>query len=171
MGHPSKFQRVSLLHRRLSTEVNQTLHHVWPSPGLVHYTYTTGGSCPVTEFLTGAKFTLRPNLAFSYIGSVTARHSSSGRQPNFAAFSRQRHLGLHWTGSHHFGHRPTFLFFFPRLFSAVGNWISSNLPYFHTCGLSANLECRSEMCCTRLAEKYRIPKIAKIHHLCITAQY
>ena len=26
------------------------------------------------------------------------------------------------------------------------------LPYFHTwCGLSANLECRSEMCCTRLA--------------------
>ena len=26
-------------------------------------------------------------------------------------------------------------------------------PYFHTwCGLSANLECRSEMCCTRLAE-------------------
>jgi len=27
------------------------------------------------------------------------------------------------------------------------------LPYFYTyCGLSANLECRSEMCCTRLAE-------------------
>ena len=27
------------------------------------------------------------------------------------------------------------------------------LPYFHTwCGLSANLECRSETCCTRLAE-------------------
>jgi len=27
------------------------------------------------------------------------------------------------------------------------------LPYFHTwCGLSANLECRSEMCCTRLAK-------------------
>jgi len=26
------------------------------------------------------------------------------------------------------------------------------LPYFHTwCGLSANVECRSEMCCTRLA--------------------
>ena len=27
------------------------------------------------------------------------------------------------------------------------------LPYFHTwCGLSANLECRSETCCARLAE-------------------
>jgi len=26
---------------------------------------------------------------------------------------------------------------------------------------SANLECRSEMCCARLAEKYRTQKIAK----------
>jgi len=27
------------------------------------------------------------------------------------------------------------------------------LPYFHTwCGLSANLRCRTETCCTRLAE-------------------
>jgi len=37
----------------------------------------------------GAKFNLRSSLAFSYIlafGSVTARHSSSGRQPNFAAY-------------------------------------------------------------------------------------
>jgi len=38
------------------------------------------------------KFILRPSLAFSYIGSVTARHSTSGRQPNFAALSRGRHL-------------------------------------------------------------------------------
>jgi len=31
------------------------------------------------------------------------------------------------------------------------------LPYFHTwCGLCANLECRSEMCCTRLAKKIGI---------------
>ena len=27
------------------------------------------------------------------IGSVTARHSSSGHQPNFAALNRGRHLG------------------------------------------------------------------------------
>jgi len=32
--------------------------------------------------LPGAKFTLRPSLAFSYIGTGTARHSSIGRQPN-----------------------------------------------------------------------------------------
>jgi len=35
------------------------------------------------DWYTGAKFTLRP--VFFYIGSVYARHSSSGRQPNFAA--------------------------------------------------------------------------------------
>jgi len=36
------------------------------------------------------------------------------------------------------------------------------LPYFHTwCGLSENLECRSETCCTRLAENTGHKKIAK----------
>jgi len=75
----------SLRHRRQSSEVNQTLHSVWPSPGLVHHIYIFGGSCPSTGILPGAKFTLRPSLAFSYIDSVTARHPSSGCQPNFAA--------------------------------------------------------------------------------------
>ena len=42
LANPSKFQRVSrvgfvILHRRRSMEANQTLHDVWPSPGLVHY--------------------------------------------------------------------------------------------------------------------------------------
>jgi len=39
---------------------------------------------PPNGILPGAKFkfTLCPSLAFSYIGSVTARQSSSGRQPN-----------------------------------------------------------------------------------------
>jgi len=36
------------------------------------------------------------------------------------------------------------------------------LPYFHTwCGLCSNLGCRSETCCTRLAENTRCKKIAK----------
>ena len=94
-GTPANFNgfRVlaSLLHRRRSTEVNQTLYDVWTSPGLVHYIYILGLLSP-NGILPGAKFTLRPSLAFSYIGSVTARHSSSGRQPNFAAFSRGRQL-------------------------------------------------------------------------------
>jgi len=36
-----------------------------------------------------AKFTLRPSLVLSYIGSITARHSSSGRQTKFAALHEQ----------------------------------------------------------------------------------
>ena len=83
---------VSLLHGRRSTEVNQTLYDVWPSPGLVqHYIYILGALAP-GGILAGAKFTLRPSFAFSYIDSVTARHSSSRRQPNFAAWH------LHATG-------------------------------------------------------------------------
>jgi len=81
----------SLLQRRRSTEANQILHDVWPSPGLVHCIYILG-LLPRNGFLPGVKFTLRPSLALSYIGSVTARHSSSGCQPNFAALSRRRNL-------------------------------------------------------------------------------
>jgi len=36
--------------RRRSMEVNQTLYHVWSSPGLAHYIYIFGGSCPPMEF-------------------------------------------------------------------------------------------------------------------------
>jgi len=43
-----------------------------------------------------------------------------------------------------------FLSCFPRLISAVWDWMS--IPCFYTlCGPSANLECRSEMCCAPLA--------------------
>jgi len=41
-------------------------------------------------------------------------------------------------------------FSFPRLISAVGDWMSTILNTW--CGLSVNLECRSETCCARLAE-------------------
>jgi len=37
---------------------------------------------PHNRILPGTKFTLCPSLALSYIGSITAGHSSSGRQPN-----------------------------------------------------------------------------------------
>jgi len=44
-------------------------------------------------------------------------------------------------------------------------------PYFHTwCGLSANVECISEMCCTQLAENTGRKKLTKIRHLRIIAQ-
>jgi len=40
----------SLLQRRRSPEVNQTLHDVWLSSALLHYIYIFGGSCPLMEF-------------------------------------------------------------------------------------------------------------------------
>jgi len=62
-----------------------------------------------------AKFTLRPSLAFSYIGSVTARHSSSCRQPNNAAWYKEWNYKTFAEGAtyirlggHHVGYRPTF---------------------------------------------------------------
>ena len=45
------------------------------------------------------------------------------------------------------------------------------LPFFHTCcDPSANLECRSEMCCTRLAGNRRRKNDAKNRHLRTIAQ-
>jgi len=55
-GTPANFKGfrvlalLQLLHRRRSTKVNQTLHDVWPSPGLLHYVYIFGGSFPLMEF-------------------------------------------------------------------------------------------------------------------------
>jgi len=56
-----------------------------------------------------------------------------------------------------------FLFFFPRLISAAEHWMSTILS--HMVCLSVNLECRSETCCTRLAENAGRKKIAKSRHL------
>ena len=52
------------------------------------------------------------------------------------------------------GHYVLPLFSFFLFFLAYSQRSQTGcLPYFHTwCGLSANLECRSEMCCTRLDE-------------------
>jgi len=49
---------------------------------------------------------------------------------------------------------------FPHLISTVADWMST--IYFDTwCGPSANLECRFEMCCARLAGNAAPKKIAK----------
>ena len=88
-------------------------------------------------------FTLRPSLAFSYIGSITARHSTSGRQPNFAAWYREWNYRTFVDGAtyirlggHHVGHQPTsYKFFlsssFFRLFSTP-NLSDRRLDAHHT---------------------------------------
>jgi len=64
-------------------------------------------------------------------------------------------------------HAVVSIFFFYLLFSSP-KLSSRTLDVYHTstvhtwCGLSANLECRSEMCGTRLAENAGPKKVAKI---------
>ena len=81
-GTPANFNgfRVlaALLQRRRSSEANQTLHDLWPSAGLAHYIFIFRGLMPRNGILPGAKLTLRPSLALSYIDSVIARHSCRG---------------------------------------------------------------------------------------------
>jgi len=59
-----------------------------------------------------------------------------------------------------------FLSFFLFLLAYSQRSETGCLPYFHTlCGLSANLGCRSETCCTRLAENAGRKKSPKNRHL------
>ena len=135
----------------------------------------------------------------SCLGSITALHSSSGRQPNFAALNRGRHLystgrpsrwalahilvlsflspnlsrrrlDLYHTSTHGVALIRILVTFCVLYFQRAPcstfqpSSQSGCLPSLHTwCGLSANLRCRSETCCTRLAEntgRKKSPKIA-----------
>ena len=59
--------------------------------------------------------------------------------------------------------------FFPRLISAATDWMSTILLHIWR-GPSANLECMSEMYCTRLAANTGGKKVAKNRHLGTIAQ-
>jgi len=95
LGYPSKFQRVS---RFGFVTASTSLNGIQPNFARCFAVfwagtlYTFSGVMPRNGILPDATFTLRPSLALCYFGSVTARHSSSGRQPNFAALKRGRHL-------------------------------------------------------------------------------
>jgi len=86
---------------------NQTLHDVWLSIWTATLYIHFRGLLPPERSLPDAKFTLRPRLAFSYIGSVTARHSSSGRQPNFAAWYREWNYRTFAEGASYSAGRPS----------------------------------------------------------------
>jgi len=81
--------------RRLAVSWAGTLYiHCW-------------GRMPPNGILPGAKFTLRPSLAFSYICRVIARHSSSGRQPNSAAGYKEWNYGTFTDGAIYMAVRPS----------------------------------------------------------------
>ena len=94
-GTPAHFNRFHvlalLLQRRHSPEANQTLHDLCPCPGLLHYIHFRGLLPPNGIFQV---HNLCPHLVLSYIGSVTAWHSSSGHQPNFAAWYKECNYGM-----------------------------------------------------------------------------
>jgi len=109
-GTPANFNGfcvlASLLQRRRSTEANQALHDVWPSPGLVHYIHTFGGSWPVTEFCQ-VQYSLcvqvlrSPILTALLHGTLVVGVSQTLRRwAEGATCIRQ--------GGHHIGHWPTF---------------------------------------------------------------
>jgi len=119
-GTPANFDgfRVlaSLLQRRRSTKVNQALHDVWPSPGLVHYLYTFGGSCSLTEFCPVqnspcAQVLRSPILAallhFTRVVSVnqSLRRATKKGITELLLLGRNTYIRQ---GGHHVGHRPTF---------------------------------------------------------------
>ena len=76
-GTPANFNgfRVlpSLLQRRRSPETNQTCTMFGRLLGC-YIIYTLLAALAPDRILPGAKLSLRPSLAFWYIGSVTARH-------------------------------------------------------------------------------------------------
>jgi len=86
----------SLLHRRRSTEVYQTLH-VGPSPGLVHYitlhqlNYIFGRSCRLPEFCQ-VQNSLCVQVLRSHILPALLHGTRAAGVSQTAAFSRRRHL-------------------------------------------------------------------------------
>jgi len=119
LGHPSKFQWVL----RLGFVTAATSF----TGGQPNFARCLAVSCAGTlcihlrglllldGVLLGAYFTLRPSLAFSHIFCITARHLTSGRQPNFAAWYKEWNYGTFADGAtyirlgcHLVGHRPTF---------------------------------------------------------------
>ena len=118
LGNPSKFQRVSHL-GVIAAPTSLTggqpnfawcLAISWAGTLYIHFR----GLLPPGRILLGAEFILRPSLAWSCIGSVTARHSSSRCQPNFAVWYKEWNYRTFAEGAtyirlggQHAGHRPT----------------------------------------------------------------
>jgi len=167
-GTPANFNGfcvlASLLQRRGSPEANQTAWCLAVSWAGILYIHFPGLLLP-DGFLPGTKFTLRPSLAFSYVGSVTAWQSSSGCQPNFAAWYKEWNYGTFAEGATYIPQGSHHIFFYHFSFPILSCCI---LDVYHTwCGLSANLGCGSEMWCMRLTKNTghkKIPKNSPCEH-------
>jgi len=88
---------------------------------------------------------------------TTAVHKTAQNSSDNSPDNHHSADDVFWTGAGFFHSKcltfvllSFFFLFFPRLISAAADWISAIL--LHMVCLSANLRCRSETCCTRLAE-------------------
>jgi len=130
--------RKKLIKQQYLLNMSSQYGEIWPTSGWYRFV-SLGHPCKFQRV--------------SRLGSVTARQSSSERQPNFAALNRGRHLYSARRPSRWALAYISSSSFFPRLISAVADWMSAIL---------ANLWCRSETCCTRLAENTGRKKSPKI---------
>jgi len=98
----------SLLYQRRSRDVNQTLHDVWLSPGLVRYVYVSRGLLPPNIIFQDAKFTLRPSLAYctALDQRVSAKLCGVVQGMDYGTFAESATYARQ--GGHHIRHRPTF---------------------------------------------------------------
>jgi len=189
-----------LLQRRHCLKVNQTLHDVWPSAGMVHCSYIFGGSCPPLNFarckihiayqvlhypifaaLLHCTQTLgvRQNWRHGTMNGITKLYHRVPPIFGWAAITlgigpHSTFLCLLWPP---YAIRPAIIFLSCVSSSTFFVLAYSQppligcLPYFHTwCGLSANSGCRSEMCCMRLAENTGRLKSPKNRNLCTITQ-
>jgi len=120
---------VSLLQPRRSSEASQTLHDVWPSPGLLHYIYIFGGSCPLTEFRHMQNSLCVQVLRSRSLKLAALLHGSPAKlggvvqRIELRNFRRRRHLYTagrpsHWASAH------ILVFFF------FSNCVFNTLPLF-----------------------------------------
>ena len=112
----SCFYRIllSLLQQCRSPEANQTLHAVWPSPGLIHNICIFWGCCPLTEFCPVQNSlcvqVLRSPILASLLHGTPAAASAKLcgvlQEMELRNFRRGRHL--YSAGRPSREHRPTF---------------------------------------------------------------
>ena len=129
---PAKFNGLrvlaSLLQRCRLPEANQTLHGVWPSPGMVHYIDVFGGSYPLTAFCLVQNSlyvqVLRSPILAALLHDTPAAGvfqssprgtrngitelAPSAKVPNICRLSQRATPSYMRLGGHRVGHRPTF---------------------------------------------------------------
>jgi len=124
-GTPANFHGFGvldlLLQRHHSPEANQTLHDVWPSPGLLH------GSCPLTEFCQVQNARYIQVLRSPILAAL--QHGTPAAGTAKLCGVEQRAPPIFDRAAIRLGIGPHSSFFFFLAISAVADWMSTILPH------------------------------------------